>query len=158
MSDQRKQVWINHFQTRLFLRIGAYWLIYQLTVWNFLFIARLLQDGAGNPLQELGQLLSDHWPTLVCFVVIVPVLAWDAVKFTHRLVGPLVRFQKAIQTITDGQEVAPVQIRQGDFLVEMQDDFNHMLETLRQQGVAVAPNPKEAAADLASSRSVPSTH
>ena len=47
MRDVRKQIWVSPFQTKLFVRVGVYWLIYSITLFNFLFIWRLLQEGPG---------------------------------------------------------------------------------------------------------------
>ena len=56
-------------------------------------------------------------PTLLLFVVLVPFLAWDAVRFAHRLVGPLVRFSRAMEIAGGlcftGALVAFVTIRRG---------------------------------------------
>ena len=37
--------------------------------------------------------------------MLVPVMAWDAVLFTHRLIGPLARFRGTIAHITRGEPV-----------------------------------------------------
>jgi hypothetical protein len=137
MNEERKKVWVNAFQTKLFMRIGMYWLIYTLALWNLLFIWRLLSEGAGDPLDQYGRFFVDYWPALLCFVVVVPVLAWDAVRFSHRLVGPLYRFQQAMQALGNGGSVSPMKLRDDDFLLEMKDDFNRMLDTLQRKGASV---------------------
>lgn len=137
MKEERKKVWVNAFQTKLFVRIGMYWLIYTVALWNLLFIWRLLSEGSGDPLDQYARFFADYWPALLCFAVVVPVLAWDAVKFSHRLVGPLYRFHQAIQTIGNGEPVQPMKLRDDDFLLEMKDDFNRMLDTLQRNGAAV---------------------
>jgi methyl-accepting chemotaxis protein len=137
MQNQRKQILVNTFQTRLFLRLAIYWLIYQLTVWNFLFLWEMIEDGTSNPLEHYVRFFQERYPTLICFVLLVPFLCWDAVKFAHRLVGPLYRFQKTMQAVAAGDKVPPVKLRQGDFLIEMQDDFNHMLTSIQERGVTV---------------------
>lgn len=137
MNQQRKRIWTEQFQTKLFLRIGLYWLIYQLTVWNFLFVAQLVEEGPGDLWEQLGRFAWQQYPTLLCFLIIVPVLAWDAVRFAHRLVGPVVRFRKTLQEMTAGKPVRPIRLRQGDFLTDLQDDFNGMLQSMHEQGVPV---------------------
>ena len=37
-------------------------------------------------------MLGDNLPVLVCLFVLVPAVVWDAMRFTHRLVGPLAEF------------------------------------------------------------------
>jgi hypothetical protein len=137
MRDARKKVWIDHFQTKLFIRMGWYWMIYQVSLWNLVFVWRLLQEGPGNLLEQYGRFWVDYAPALVGCLALLPVLAWDAVKFAHRVVGPIYRFRKTMQAVAAGEAVRPIKLRQGDFLTEMQDDFNTMLDALQRQGVPV---------------------
>jgi len=137
MSDDRKKIWVNQYQTKLFIRIAMYWLIYQLAVWNFLFVWRVVQEGPGNPLEQYWGVFLDYYPTLIIFGVIVPILAWDAVRFTHRMVGPVVRFRRAMQEVSEGKLVRRIKLRPNDFLTDLQDDFNEMLEGLERRGVPI---------------------
>ncbi len=130
MRDERKKVWIDAFQTKLFLRMGSYWLIYQLCLWNLVFVWRLLHEGPGNILEQYGRFCMDYAPALAGCVLLLPVLCYDMVKFAHRIVGPIYRFRKAIQALAAGEDVRPVKLRDGDFLTEMQDEFNQLLEAL----------------------------
>jgi hypothetical protein len=137
MGEGRKKVWIDAIQTRLFFRVGVYWLIYQISLWNLVFVWRLLQEGPGNLLEQYGRFCLDYAPVLVGCLVLLPVLAWDVVKFTHRMVGPIHRFRTTIQALAAGTPVRPIRLREGDFLTDMRDDFNQMLETLQRQGAPV---------------------
>jgi nitrogen fixation/metabolism regulation signal transduction histidine kinase len=64
-------------------------------------------------------------------------MAWDTIRFSHRLVGPLVRFRRTLQDMANGEAVRPNKLREGDYLEELRDDFNKMLEHLQKQGVPV---------------------
>ena len=64
-------------------------------------------------------------------------MAWDTIRFSHKLVGPIVRFRKTMQDIADGKTVRPIKLRDGDYTTEMRDDFNKMLEELQKRGVPV---------------------
>jgi nitrogen fixation/metabolism regulation signal transduction histidine kinase len=68
---------------------------------------------------------------------LVPVLAWDTIRMSHRLVGPLVRFRKTMEAIADGEPVRPIKLRDGDYLTDLRDEFNRMLESLQKRGVPV---------------------
>ena len=137
MTQERKKVWIHAFQTRVLLRIGVYWLCYLIALWNFLFVWRLLAEGPGNVLEQYGRFLRDYYPPLVLFVLLLPVAAWDAVKLSHRVVGPLVRVRHALRDLADGQPVRHLRFREGDYLGELRDDFNAMLDSLQRRGVVV---------------------
>ena len=64
MRDERNKVWIHSVQTKLFLRVGGYWLLSQVGLWNLVFVWRLLQEGPGNPLDQYGRVLADFAPVL----------------------------------------------------------------------------------------------
>jgi hypothetical protein len=135
MPNERKRILVSRFQTGLFFRIAAYYLIYQVAVWNILFAWRLLQQGPGNLGEQFAGFVADFWPTIVCFILVVPVLCWDAMRFSHRLVGPIHRFRMTLQALASGEPVRPIKLRQGDYLVDMQDDINKLLESLQQRGI-----------------------
>jgi hypothetical protein len=137
MAEERTKVWIDRFQTRLFLRMGGYWLIYQVTLWNLVFVWRLLQEGPGNLLDQYGRFCLDYAPALLGCLVLLPFLAYDAVRFAHRVVGPVYSFRETLRALADGEAVRPVRLRRNDFLTEMRDDFNAMLEAFQRRGVPV---------------------
>jgi len=135
--DQRQRIWVDEFQTRLTMRIGAYLALFLVVLINFLFAWRLAAEGVGDLGDQFVRMLRDYLPVGVCLLLLVPVIAWDAIRFTHRLVGPMVRFRNTMQTIAEGEAVRPIRLRQGDYLTDLRDDFNHMLESLQRRGVPV---------------------
>jgi hypothetical protein len=152
MHEDRKKVWIDHVQTKMFIRIVIYWTIYQLCLINMAFVWRLISEGAGNPFEQYGRLLADFMPMLVGCVFLLPFLAWDAVKFGHRVMGPIYRFRKSLQALADGEAVRPIRLREGDLLTETRDDFNRMLETLQKHGYpALLPHDSQASGSPARS-------
>lgn len=133
MREQRKKVWIDRFQTLLFLRIGFYFVFYQVAAWAFVLIERRSYLAMEAVLGPEGATYFMVFPVAV--VVVVSLLfIYDAVKFAHRIVGPLYRFRKVVQAITEGDELQLVKLRDGDFLQELRDDFNEMLKALEARG------------------------
>lgn len=137
MREERKAIWIDKFQTTLSIRIGGYLVVFLVVLCNFLFAWKMLDEGPVQPLEQFFSMLREYLPVFVCLIVLVPVIAWDAICFSHRLVGPVVRFRKTIQAIAAGEPVRPIKLRDGDYLTEMRDEFNTMLEELQRQGVPV---------------------
>jgi methyl-accepting chemotaxis protein len=135
--DDRRSVWIDDFQTHLVFRICLYLTVFLLVLMNLVFAWRLASEGPGNVLAQFNAMLLDYLPVMVCLLVLVPVLAWDAIRFTHRLVGPLVRFRQVVKRLARGEAVERITLRQDDFLIDLQDDFNAMLESLQKRGAAV---------------------
>jgi methyl-accepting chemotaxis protein len=137
VRDDRKKVWVDQFQTRLFYRISVYLVIYLVCLVNLLFVWRLISEGPGNPLEQYAGVLADYAPALLILVVLLPFLAYDAIRFSHRLVGPLCRFRDVMEDIANGDPVRLIKLRDGDFPVELRDDFNKMLEALQKRGIPV---------------------
>jgi hypothetical protein len=133
VREKRKKIWIDRFQTSLFVRVLCYFFCYQLAVWALVLLENSITTG-------LGWLLG---PGVVGFclafltgvVVVVGVLfAYDAVKYAHRVVGPLVRLRHAIKAVAAGGEVDLLAFRKGDLLDGLKDEFNDMLRALEQRG------------------------
>jgi hypothetical protein len=143
MNEIRKRVWVDPFQTKLFFRVATYWLIYTLTLFNLLFAWRLLTEGPGDLWQQLCDTAYANIPLFLAFVMVGPWIALDSVKFANRLVGPLYRFRKTMQSVTANEKVRPIRLRQDDFLTDMQDDFNAMLEAVEQRGGVRLEQPAE---------------
>jgi hypothetical protein len=136
-QEERKKVWVDPFQTRLTLRIAVYLVLFLVVLVNFLFVWRLATQGMDNPGEKFVGMLRDYLPVGICLLVLVPVMAWDAIRFSHRLVGPMVRFRRTMQSVAQGEPVRPVKLREGDYLTDLRDDFNQMLEALQRRGVPV---------------------
>jgi methyl-accepting chemotaxis protein len=137
MSEERKKVWIDPFQTKLTMRIFGYLGLFFIVFFNLLFSWKMWSEGPSDPAAQLVELLWTNLPVFAVLLVLVPIMAWDAIRFSHRLVGPLVRFRKTMQAIADGEAVRPIKLRDGDYLTDLRDDFNRMLEQLQKEGLPV---------------------
>jgi methyl-accepting chemotaxis protein len=135
--EDRKKVWVDQFQTRLFTRLCAYLAIYLFCLVNLLFVWRLIGEGPGNPLAQYAGVLVDYAPALIILAVMLPFLAYDAIRFSHRLVGPLARIRDVMEAVANGDPVRIIKLRDGDFPIELRDDFNRMLEALQKHGIPV---------------------
>jgi hypothetical protein len=136
VREKRKKVWIDRFQTSLFVRITAYFVLYQIAVWSLVLLDRVILEGLGSLLGP-GAAASFIIYLGAVVVVVGLLFAYDAVIYAHRIVGPLVRLRHCIKAVTAGEEVTLVAIRKGDLLVEFKDEFNEMLKVLEQRGAVV---------------------
>jgi hypothetical protein len=135
--EERKKVWIDEFQTRLMQRIVGYLILFLIVLVNFLYTWKLATGGPGDPIERWRSVFLDYYPVGICLLVLVPVMAWDAIRFSHRLIGPLVRFRRTMHQIAQGEPVPPIKLREGDYLVDLRDDFNLMMEALQRRGVPI---------------------
>ena len=136
----RKRLFVNReIQGRLLARTALYWMLYHGVLWMAMFLYRYaehrgaVQAGAApRPFGDLyGQFVNEHFSMWICAVAILPIVLWDLLKFSHRVVGPLVPFQRAIERLTAGEKVAEVRLRHGDLLSDLQTSFNQYLTSLR---------------------------
>jgi hypothetical protein len=133
MKDKRRRFWIDRFQTLLSVRIACYFLIYQFAVWSLFAIGNSLSKCVG---QQLGQSIGAFVFLIASLLVLLLGLLfiYDALRLTHRIVGPVYRFRKMIQAVKAGGEIEPMGLRKGDFLHDLKDEFNEMLQVLEARG------------------------
>jgi hypothetical protein len=136
-NEQRSKVWVDQFQTKLTLRICAYLGLFLIVLTNFLFGWRLWAEGPGNPAEQFVRMLRDYLPVWISLAALVVVVGWDAIRFTHRLVGPLVRFRQVFKDLARGEPVRPIKLRDGDYLTDLRDDVNEMLAAFQRRGIDV---------------------
>lgn len=159
MRHMRRKIWIDRFQTSLALRIAYHCVLYQVATWFLVVFEQRIHPLADTILGPAGgTYLSILIVTSVVAMVMMSV--YDAVKISHRVVGPIYRFRMAVRSITAGEVVAPIHLRDGDYLRESMDDLNEMLIALERRGAVVlkAPearqdqiHPETAGVELASS-------
>ncbi len=163
MSKTRKRIFVNTaIQGGMLKRLACYWFVYHGVLWIALFFYRyaqyrgaLLAGAAPQTFSELfGQFTQEHFSLWVCAVAILPIIVWDALFFSHRVVGPLVRFQRVLENLTSGERVAEVRLRNGDLLNDLQDAFNRYLTTL--QSDRPTPEFEELSLESSAGASLPS--
>jgi hypothetical protein len=134
----RNRFWVNsHIQGRILARIAAYWVVYHAILWHAMFVVRYVAYRAAlitgdGEYQSIGQIYSkftsDFSTLLICAVLLAPAFMYDMIRNTHRICGPLVRFQNSLKKMIAGEKVAPFKLRDHDLLVQFQDVFNEFLE------------------------------
>jgi hypothetical protein len=141
MKNLRRRYWIDSLQTRLTARILTYCVLYQFAIWVVLMVVREFWVALGELVPgEAG--VNFTILAIVAALAFVAMLVYDTVKYVHRVVGPIYRFRTTVQAITAGEPVAPVRLRQGDFLLEFRDDLNRMIEALAERGLVVIEDPQ----------------
>jgi methyl-accepting chemotaxis protein len=67
---------------------------------------------------------------LIKVVVFMFVVAVVTIFLSHKLVGPIYRFEKSTQQVATGDLTHRVHLRQGDELMDLQDQFNKMVQSI----------------------------
>jgi len=133
----RGRVWVSaRIQGRILGRIACYWAIYHAVLWNAIFVARYIAYRASliagdTEVRTIGQLYStfasDYAGLALCAVLLAPIFLYDVFRQSHRIAGPLVRFQSVLKRLIAGERVSPVKLRKDDLLTEFQTVFNEFI-------------------------------
>ncbi len=159
MSTQgrfRKQLFVSgRIQGRLTTWLVSFWIIHQLVLWHTLFAYQYAQQrlaGAGDAhtLTELyGEFLGQYYPLMICSLALLPVFCLDLIRLTHRVAGPLVRIQRTLREMAQGEPVQPIHLRKGDLLDELVDAVNACIAAQsNERRPAVSSNLTREQADL----------
>jgi hypothetical protein len=130
---KRTRLWINPgLQLRLMGRLSLYLLLYTYVVWHFAFlieVAGVFPGGApGKGIADLYlESLQKQAPFLWALAVMVPIVIYDLLKFSHRIAGPLHRARQLLLAMSEGKQVAPFTPRQHDLLDEMSQALNALI-------------------------------
>jgi methyl-accepting chemotaxis protein len=127
--------------------MAMYWCGYHLVLWHAMFLYHFLEyrEGfaAGAPEVPLWNLYGSfavaNSTMLICAGLVFPLLLWDMIHFSHKVAGPLVRFQNTLRRMSEGEEIRQIQLRKGDLLDDLRDAFNDYLDSLHERKERLQP-------------------
>lgn len=90
--------------------------------------AQMPRDG-GILLAELPGVLRTS--VLLCLGVLVPVTIGVGLVLTHRIAGPIYRFESYLRSIVAGEQIGRCKVRDGDELQDFCELLNEAVSTLR---------------------------
>ena len=78
---------------------------------------------------ELGQrMISDLWFPMTMSFLVFPIVAYDCIRFSNRIAGPIWRVRQTIRDINDGEPVRMITLRKDDYCNELADEVNRLVE------------------------------
>ncbi|QDU84123.1 hypothetical protein Pla163_12270 [Planctomycetes bacterium Pla163] len=92
------------------------------------FVATQMPRDGGILLSELPGVLRTS--VLLCLGVLVPVTIGVGLVLTHRIAGPIYRFELYLRSIVDGEQVGRCKVREGDELQDFCELLNDAVFTL----------------------------
>lgn len=82
--------------------------------------------------QPLHTVLSDVGRTVLFPIVgallLVPVGIRHSIRFGNRIAGPVYRMKRQINSVRKGESVKPIQLRKGDYLTDLAEHIDQLLE------------------------------
>jgi hypothetical protein len=124
------------FQGRLMFRMTAYWAVYHVVLFHLLFLfglfSQLISASVDAPsvtmLQRYRSFALDHVSIPVCFLVTLPLFLRYTLRFSHRLVGPFIRFRDVMTEMVQGKRVPEITLRRSDLPGDFLDAFNALIK------------------------------
>jgi hypothetical protein len=93
-------------------------------------------------IKHFGAVMARHWPILGASVAMLPIVVWDAIRFSHRVAGPICRIRRSLCHIAEGDEIRPLQFRGRDFWKDLGEQVNVLLNRLQEvEAKAVVAEP-----------------
>jgi hypothetical protein len=146
-QNRRRQMVIDRpVQSRIILTVSwppAVALAFTSLVLGYLCIR--LSEEALQAQIELPSLIPIFMTVMGFLLVASTYLAFNALKFSHRIAGPMYRIRKTLEAVEAGDLGVRAKLRDGDFLVEVAEQLNGFLDWLEQNPPAGLP--ANAAAD-----------
>ncbi|HUY34112.1 MAG TPA: hypothetical protein VMV69_15295 [Pirellulales bacterium] len=144
---KRKRLFVDRsVQGAFMLRATLHWLACVLSLSVVYVAVSLLVE----PVRLIFPDVEGIWfllaPAVVTTLLLLPVIVYDTIKLTHRLVGPLLRLRRAMRELAAGQPVERIRFRDGDFWREFADEFNAIADRIERSTPAAEPTAAEALA------------
>lgn len=107
--------------------------------WTAFFVVGLVIAFAvqvlSNPLEPMAQHMSHVWqnqgPFILAAICLLPIYAYDLIRFSHRFVGPIIRFRRVVNEAADGEVPPPFNLRDKDYWKDFASDLNRLFERMR---------------------------
>ena len=124
----------------------SYWILGLATYVTVILVYRIAPFWLVGSDQPLAVIWRDLCPLIIVSVAISPIVLISVIRFSHRFVGPVLRFRRAIKQLANGETPARIELRRQDYWRDMADDINQvsvLLENTRSVDHDEAPRDVE---------------
>ena len=128
MSDKRRwQLFVDRrVQGALLARVAIYWLTFLLCVALLEACWIVVTQGPRSSAEMFAFTWAACGPAIVGSLLLLPLVLIDCLRLSNRFVGPVLRLRRAMNGLIDGERIAPVDLRSGDFWFDVAEDFNRL--------------------------------
>jgi hypothetical protein len=128
MKIKRRQLLVHReVQIKLMMRIFVYWALFMLTTSAFVYAWFARMTPHRTALATWNDLLFQYGPVALMTFILVPILMCDMLRLSNRFLGPMVRLQRQLRRLAEGQPAEAVYFREGDLWNDFADDFNRLV-------------------------------
>ncbi|MFQ5586231.1 MAG: hypothetical protein ACE5GF_05340 [Thermodesulfobacteriota bacterium] len=131
---KRRRYLVHEIQKKYAVIIALLLTVYTVLLALFLFVPPAIKLISDVSLREKGEaatrflVLAEHlWPAIIASIVIIAIIS---IVITHRLAGPLYRFEATAQRIIDGDLSTRIKLREKDDLARFAELFNQAIDNI----------------------------
>ena len=119
---RRKRLVIDReIQGKFMARLGVYWVLSAASCVQIVIV--------WWHMAYLPEAASQFVVLILAFnAMLLPVCLLDMMRLTHRVAGPLYRIRTALNRLVDNQPIEPIKLRKNDFLKDLADRVNTLIE------------------------------
>jgi hypothetical protein len=142
---KRRQLFVDpKVQGALVLRLLGYWAVTIVTVSAMVLCWRIVTGPGRLFYTHLDDLWFHYGTALVASLLLLPLIVIDCIRLSNRFAGPLFRMRRCLRDLAAGLPVPPIHFRDGDFWIEVADEFNAVSAKLQRLEQEVADLRSEA--------------
>jgi hypothetical protein len=152
MKDaKRTRLFIDpQVQGRLLCRVVLYWCMAVAIMGTLAAVQVAIETRHAPSSVVINRTLLAFGPSLIAAVLLLPVILFDALRFSNKFAGPMHRLRREVKRLADGDSYAPIDFRKGDFWYDLAQEFNRLADKLeRLEGpvseITRKPNDREPA-------------
>jgi hypothetical protein len=121
----RKYLFVDpKVQGALLIRVVVYWIVCLASITMMILCWRIITGPARMFYTHFDDMWFNFGPALVGAFLLMPLVLFDIVRLSNRFAGPLLRLRRSLRALAQGEEVAPLEFREGDFWQDFAREFN----------------------------------
>ena len=127
--SRRRRLFVDFkLQGALVLHATLYWFYCLLSVSLIAFCWIIVVQRPATSGELFQTLWMNYGPALLGSLILFPIVFIDCLRTSNRFAGPMVRVQKAMKQLANGEAVEPISLRKDDYWREFAADFNRLLD------------------------------
>lgn len=129
----RKRFFVHRgIQGALVLRLMVQWAMFVGMTCAVTLALQVMLDPLAPNEARLQQLRISLGSFLLVSLCLVPVFVRDAIRFSHRFVGPILRLQSELRKVDVVGELRTFNLREKDYWQDMAEDYNDFVGRLQE--------------------------
>lgn len=122
-----KRRWIVNYQVQFILIGYSLFLIFAVVGSQYLFQLLAFQKESG----DLDTLQNVRVIIYTAVTILFLIVLFYGFNLTNRIVGPIYRLKEHIDSVNQGKEMAPFNVRKNDYFREIVEPYNELIKKIR---------------------------